>query len=291
MRSPSASLSGPDPVSLFDLTGKVAVVTGATKGIGLGVACELARHGAKLVISSRHQADCDRVAAELDTEFGAGGSIARGVACDIDSLGDIDRLAKAATIPFGGVDILVCNAAALAFVGPAATTPPDVFDRLLTTNIHHNFRLCEALRPSISSRGGGSIILIGSLAGHSASPNLLAYGVAKAGVAHMARCLADEMAPENIRVNCIAPGLVRTHASQPLWRNEAALRASTNGIPMQRIGEPEDIAGAVIFLASRAGSYVTGETILVDGGRTRLSPPRSGPDQLDAMGASLNERR
>lgn len=273
-------------MSLFDLAGKVAVVTGATKGIGLGVARALAEHGAKVVVSSRDQALCDQVASDLDTAFGAGAVIAKGVACDIDKLDDIEHLAEAARGAFGGVDILVCNAAALAFVGPAATTPPEVFERLLSTNIHHNFRLCEALRADIAKRGGGSIILIGSLAGHSPAASLLGYAVSKAGVAHLARCLADEMAAERIRVNCVAPGLVRSFSSQPIWRNERALEASERAIPLGRIGEPEDVAGAVVFLASRAGSYVTGETILVDGGRTMLSATRGGA--LSESASALN---
>jgi NAD(P)-dependent dehydrogenase (short-subunit alcohol dehydrogenase family) len=279
-------------MTAFDLTGKVAVVTGATKGIGLGVARELVRQGARVVISSRKRDDCEQTASELDAEFGDGAVIARGVACDIDRLDDIERLAEVAQGAFGGVDILVCNAAAMSFVGPAANTPPQVFERLFSTNIHHNFRLCEALRPHIASRGGGSIVLIGSMAGHTPSPTMLAYSVAKAGVAHMALSLADEMAGENIRVNCIAPGLVRTNASQPLWRNEQTLKATTDTIPLRRIGEPEDIAGAVVFLVSRAGSYVTGQTILVDGGWARLSPPKSSPapDFLEAAADALNKR-
>jgi NAD(P)-dependent dehydrogenase (short-subunit alcohol dehydrogenase family) len=275
-------------MSLFDLTGKVAVVTGATKGIGRGIVQQLAAHGARVIVSSRDQAASDAVAAELNAEFGAGEIIAEGLACDIDNLADIERLAVATREAFGGVDILVCNAAALAFVGPAKTTPPAVFERLLNTNIHHNFRLCEAFRGDIASRGGGSIVLIGSNAGHSANANLLAYGVAKAGVAHMARSLADEMADENIRVNCVAPGLIRSFASQPLWRDEKMLAASEAGIPLKRIGEPDDVAGAVIFLVSRAGSYVTGETILVDGGRASLPARQGGKSELNAVAAKLN---
>jgi len=278
-------------MSLFDLTGKIAVVTGATKGIGLGIATQLAAHGARVVVSSRTQADCDALASELNARFGAGGDIAKGAVCNLDKLEDIDALAKTARAAFGGVDILVCNAAALAFIGPAPATPPDVFQRLLNTNIHHNFRLCEALRGDIAARGGGSIVLIGSMAGHSASANILAYGVAKAGVAHMARCLADEMAAQNIRVNCVAPGLIRSHASTPVWSNETVLDTIVGAIPLQRIGEPEDIAGAVIFLASAAGSYVTGETIIVDGGRTMLSPPTRGvTGGLDSLADTLNDK-
>jgi NAD(P)-dependent dehydrogenase (short-subunit alcohol dehydrogenase family) len=279
-------------MTAFDLTGKVAVVTGATKGIGLGVARALARQGARVVISSRKPDECELTAGELNAELGGSGVIARGAACDMDRIEDIERLVEVARTAFDGVDILVCNAAAMSFVGPAANTPPQVFERLLSTNIHHNFRLCEALRPEIARRGGGSIVLIGSMAGHTPSATMLAYSVAKAGVAHMALSLADEMASENIRVNCIAPGLVRTSASQPIWRNEEALKATTDTIPLRRIGEPEDIAGTVVFLVSRAGSYITGQTILVDGGWARLSPPKSraAPDFLDAAADALNKR-
>lgn len=262
--------------SLFDLSGKVAVITGATKGVGLGIARQMAAHGARLVVSSRDRQACDGLAQELENLHGKG--VAKGFACDIDSLEQIEQLAQAARTAFDGVDILVCNAAALAFIGPSSSTPVDTFDRLLSTNIHHNFRLAESLRADLARRGGGSIVFIGSLAGHSASPGLLAYAVSKAGVAHLARCMADEMAGDGIRVNCIAPGLIRSFSSQPIWRNSARLKESEAGIPLGRIGEPDDVAGAVVFLVSRAGSYVTGETLLVDGGRTRLSPPRRAPD-------------
>ena len=277
--------------SPFDLTGKVAVVTGATKGIGLGIARALARQGARVVLSSRQATECQQVAKALDNEFAQGEVIAKGVACDIDRLADIERLAAAGRDAFGGVDILVCNAAAMSFIGPSADTPLDVFERLLSTNIHHNFRLCAAFRPEIARRGGGSIILIGSMSGQSPSPNMLAYGVAKAGVSHMALSLADEMAGEKIRVNCIAPGLVRTHASQALWRNAAAVESVSASIPLQRIGEPEDIGGAVVFLVSAAGSYVTGQTLLVDGGWTCLSArtPASAANPVDLVAADRNQ--
>jgi len=255
-------------VGLFDLTGKVAVVTGATKGIGRGIAQELVNAGARVIVSSRTPADCRRVAAEL------GADNAKGLPLDLDDYDAIAPFAEAAQAAFDGVDILVCNAAALSWFGPSRETPREDFDRLLRTNIHHNHRLCEALRPAIAARGGGAIILIGSLAGHNASPQLMAYAVSKAGVAHLARSLADEMAPERIRVNCVAPGFIRSWSSQRVFDNDAALKAVVAGIPLGRAGEPEDIAGTVVFLASRAGSYVTGETLLVDGGRTQLSPPR-----------------
>ncbi len=266
-------------MSLFDLSGKVAVVTGATKGIGLGIARELVKVGAKVIVSSRNQADCDALAEEL------GDDVAKGIALDLEKFDDIEPFAVAAAAAFGGIDILVCNAAVLAFVGPAPKTPPQLFDRLLISNIHHNFRLCEAFRPLIAARGGGSIALIGSGAGHQAAPFMLAYGVSKAGLSHMARCLADEMAAEGIRVNCIAAGIIRSKSSERMWRDEALLAKTSATIPLQRIGESEDIAGTVIFLASRAGSFVTGETIMVDGGNSQLSPPQSAGAANPAMAA------
>lgn len=260
-------------MSLFDLNGKVAIVTGATKGIGRGVAEQLAAHGAKVIVSSRDQAACDEAAAELTARYGNGSRIAKGIACDIDKLDDIDRLAAQSAVAFDGVDILVCNAAVLPFIGPSADTPAELFDRILTSNTHHNFRLCQAVRPAIAKRGGGSIVLIGSIAGHTPSPHLMAYAIAKAGVAHMARCLADEMAPERIRVNCISPGFIRSYSSMRTVSDAAALKAIADNTPLGRLGAPEDIAGAVIYLASEAGSFVTGTFIPVDGGRGQLSPP------------------
>ena len=170
-------------MSLFDLTGKVALVTGATKGIGLGIAHGLVEQGAKVIVSSRDQAACDDLAAELNEGQGLH-PIAAALACDMDILEDVHRLAEFAGEVFGGLDILVANAARLAFFGPSASTPVEVFDKMLSTNIHHNFRLCQAVRPAIARRGGGSMVLIGSMSGHAASPRILAYAVSKSGVSH-----------------------------------------------------------------------------------------------------------
>jgi NAD(P)-dependent dehydrogenase (short-subunit alcohol dehydrogenase family) len=212
------------------------------------------------------------VAADLDKQYGDGQVIAKGVACDLDKLEDVERLAERAREAFGGVDILVCNASRLSFIGPSATTPPEIFESTLNTNIHHNFRLCHALRGDIAARGGGTMILIGSGAGLQASPQNLAYAVSKAGLSHMARCLADEFAPDNIRVVCVAPGLIRSFSTNSKL-GEAGLKAASASIPLQRIGEPHEIAGTVVFLASPAGGFITGCTIPVDGGRSLLSPP------------------
>jgi NAD(P)-dependent dehydrogenase (short-subunit alcohol dehydrogenase family) len=279
-------------MGLFDLTGKVAVITGATKGIGRGIAEEMAALGARIVVSSRKPDECAAVAGELNARFGKQGAIiAKGASCDLDSLTDIERFARNAVAAFGQVDILVCNAAALPFIGPSSQTPPEMFTRILDTNIHHNFRLIQALRPAIAAQGGGSVVLIGSIAGHAPNPNLMAYAAAKAGVSHMARCLADELVRDNIRVNCVAPGFIRSFSSAPVVADKAAMAHIVGTIPLGRIGEPEDIAGAAIFLSSRAGSYVTGATIIVDGGRSELSPPTpAGTDPTAALRASAGHQ-
>ncbi|KDA01743.1 SDR family NAD(P)-dependent oxidoreductase [Hyphomonas oceanitis] len=277
-------------MSLFDLTGKTAVVTGSTQGIGRGIAEQLVRQGANVIVSSRNAERCEDAAEAINRTPGRPGErVARAVPFDLDDRAGINQFAEKATACFGRVDILVCNAAALSFIGPAASTPPERFDRLLQTNIHNNFRLCQAFRPVIAKQGGGSMILIGSLAGHSVNAGMLAYSVSKAGVAHMSRILADEFAVDGIRVNCVSPGFIRSKSSRPVFDRPEALAQIVSGIPLQRPGEPEDVAGAVVFLASRAGSYVTGETILVDGGRVNLNPPRPRGENPNAALRSVVE--
>ena len=262
-------------MSLFDLSGKSVLITGATKGIGRGIAHRMAEAGAKLVVSSRDQSACDEFASDLNQKYGEGETIAKGFACDLNEREQLEPLANFAVKQWDGLDILVCNAAVLPFMGPSRDTPPEKFDRILISNQHHNFRLCQFARTGMAKKGGGRIILIGSASGLSSSPNVMAYAIAKAGLTHMSRCLADEFAADNITVNCVAPGLIRSFSSRPLWEDEGILNEVVSDIPLQRIGEPEDVAGAVIFLASSAGAYVTGATIPVDGGRTTLSADRN----------------
>ena len=276
-------------MSLFDLSNKVALVTGATKGIGRGIVERLAEHGARVVVSSRNQAACDEVAVELDESYAKNGMrVAHGIACDIERLEQIERLAERAAERFDGIDILVANAAILPFVGPSGDTPPELFERILTKNLHNNFRLCHAVHPHLAKRGG-SIVLIGSLAGLVPFPTLMAYSVAKAGLAHLARCLADEFAPDGITVNCVSPGSIRTASSARSGVDDDSRRAAA--VPLQRVGEPDDIAGAVIYLASAAGSYVTGVILPVDGGRSQLSPADRGvpTTHRNLWGTDLND--
>ena len=272
-------------MSMFDLTGKVAVVTGASKGIGLGIAQQMAAHGAKVIVSSRDQKLCDEVAADIDRTHGGGQRIAVGIASDLSKLEDGERLATAAREVWGRIDTVVCNAAIFAFIGPSADTPPDDFDRILTGNIHHNFRICQAFRPDLAETRG-SIILIGSGSAHVASPRSLAYAAAKAAVVHMSRSLADEFAPEGIRVNCVAPGLIRSFTARKTF-GDTGLEAAGERIPLGRAGEPEDIAGAVMFLASKAGEFVTGQVFAVDGGSSTLSP-RQSRSVLDKVTVALS---
>jgi NAD(P)-dependent dehydrogenase (short-subunit alcohol dehydrogenase family) len=266
-------------MSLFDLSGKVAVVTGSTKGIGRGIAEQLVAHGAKVVVSSRTEADCREAVEAINSA--AGEEVAKYATCDLDDRNDIERFATEAIAAFGKVDLLVSNAAALAFIGPAEDTPDEEFTRVLNTNVHHNFRLCHAFREALAETKG-SLILIGSISGHSPGYNLFAYGASKAAVSHMTRSLADEYVKQGIRVNCVSPGFIRSYTSAPIFEQEEALNALVSAIPLKRAGEPEDIAGAVIFLASDAGSYVVGQTIIVDGGRVSLSSPPAGTEALSA---------
>ena len=275
-------------MSLFDISGKIALVTGATKGIGKGIVERMAEQGARIIISSRNQEACDALATDLNRLYGNNENIAAGIAADINNLSEMEELSKASAACWGGLDILVCNAAILPFMGPSSETTPENFDRILIGNQHHNFRLCQAVKPYMKQRDGGRIILIGSASGLTPSPNVMAYAVAKAGVTHMARCLADEFASENITVNCVAPGLVRSYSSKPLWEDQSVLEEVSADIPLGRIGEPDDIAGAVIFLASRAGSYISGATIPVDGGRTTLSTHKRGLSAAHKMMAGTD---
>lgn len=268
---------------LFDLTGQAILVTGATKGIGRGMLERLAEHGARLVVSARHQVDCDSVADELNGKYGQGQAIAIGIAADLEDLESLRRLADGAIARWGRIDTVVLNAAKLGFHGRSADTPYDHFEAGMRANIHHNFRLCHMLIPQMQQRRQGNIIFITSAAGLIATPEVLAYGVQKAALNHMARTLAAELAPFNIRVNAVSPGLIRSSASRPIWENPAMLAEHTRTIPLGRMGEPDEIAAAVIFLAASGGAYVTGDVIAVDGGKANLPTPGDNRALVDAF--------
>ncbi len=253
-------------MSLFDLTGKVAIITGSSKGIGKASAFELAEHGAKVVVSSRKQDACDAVAAEINGRYGEGTAIA--VAANISDKAGLQHLVDETRAAFGQVDILVCNAASNPYYGPQEGIADEQFRKILDNNIVSNHWLITMVAPEMRQRKAGSIVIISSIGGLRGTPVIGAYAISKAADMQLARNLAHEFGPDNVRVNCIAPGLIKTDFARALWEDEKLAERRNATTPLRRIGEPEEIAGAVVFLASAAGSYITGQTIVIDGGVT-----------------------
>ncbi len=252
-------------MNLFDLIGKVAVVTGSTKGIGRAIAERLAQHGAKVAISSRKAGPCDEVAATINAEH-PGAAIA--VPANISSKDDLQRLVDETRAAFGKIDILVCNAASNPYFGPMSGITDEAFRKILDNNIVSNHWLIHMVAPEMAARRDGAIVIVSSIGGLRGNSVLGAYAISKAADMQLARNLAQELSPNNIRVNCIAPGLVKTDFARALWDTPEAETRSSAATPLRRLGEPDDIAGAAVFLASRAGAWMTGQTIVVDGGAT-----------------------
>lgn len=251
---------------LFDLTGKVAIVTGSTKGIGRAAAEALAAQGAKVVISSRNQDACDAVAAEIDARHGAGTALA--VAASISDKAALQRLVEATRRAFGQIDILVCNAASNPYYGPLEGISDEQFRKILDNNILASHWLIQLVSPEMRARKDGSIILVSSIGGLRGSPVIGAYNVSKAADFQLARNYAVEFGPDNVRVNCIAPGLIKTDFARALWEDPERIKVTNSTTPLRRIGEPEEIAGAVVYLASKASAFMTGQAMVIDGGVT-----------------------
>ncbi len=252
-------------VNLFELGGRVAVVTGSTRGIGRAIAHRFAEHGAKVVVSSRTPAACDETAAEINRAFPGA---ATAIPCHIGKKDELKALVEQVTSTLGPVDALVANAAVNPWAGPMAEIPDTAFDKVMATNIRSNHWLANLVVPGMKARGGGSITFISSIGGLIGTDVLGAYAVSKAAEMQLARNLAVEHGPDNIRANTIAPGMVRTDFARLLWEDPATLQRTTDRTPLRRIAEPDEIAGAAVFLASAAGSFVTGQTLVVDGGST-----------------------
>ncbi|MDE2357443.1 MAG: SDR family oxidoreductase [Alphaproteobacteria bacterium] len=252
-------------MELFDLTGKVAVITGSSRGIGKAMAIRMAEHGAKVVISSRKPGPCEEVAAEINAAH-PGAAIA--VPANISSKDDLQRLVDETRAAFGRIDILVCNAASNPYYGPMAGISDDAFRKILDNNIISNHWLIQMVSPEMIARRDGAIIIVSSIGGLRGNAVIGAYNISKAADFQLARNLAHELSPHNIRVNCIAPGLVKTDFARALWDTPEAEKRSSAGTPLRRLGEPDDIAGAAVFLASKAGAWMTGQAIVVDGGST-----------------------
>jgi NAD(P)-dependent dehydrogenase (short-subunit alcohol dehydrogenase family) len=253
-------------MSLFDLSGKVAVITGSSRGIGRAIALRMAEQGAKVVISSRKAPACEEVAGEINTAYGAGTAIA--VPANISSKEELRQLVEATNKAFGRIDILVCNAASNPYYGPLSGIEDEQFRKILENNVIANHWLAQMVAPQMVERRDGAIIIVSSIGGLRGSPVIGAYNVSKAADMQLARNLAVEYGPHNVRVNCIAPGLIKTDFARALWEDPERLKQVNTMAPLRRIGEPDEIAGTAVFLASRAGSFVTGQTIVVDGGVT-----------------------
>jgi NAD(P)-dependent dehydrogenase (short-subunit alcohol dehydrogenase family) len=251
---------------LFDLTDKVAIVTGSSRGIGLAIAAAMAEHGAKVVISSRKQDACDEVAQAINAQHGDGRAIA--IAANISSKDDLQKLVDETRNQFGRIDVLVCNAASNPYYGPMAGISDDQFRKILDNNVIANHWLIAMVAPEMLEREEGSIIIVSSIGGLTSSTMIGAYNISKAADFQLARNLAAEFGPKGVRVNCIAPGLVKTDFARALWENPDTLKAVTRSTPLRRIGEPHEIAGAAVYLASPASTFMTGQTMIVDGGST-----------------------
>ena len=254
---------------LFDLTGKCALVTGSSRGIGRAIAEALADHGADVIISSRNQESCDSVAREINSR---GGGRAASVRASVGNKAELEKLSVSARSVFGRIDILVCNAATSPYYGPLSGISDEQFEKILRNNVLSSHWLAQLVVPEMMERRDGVIILISSVGGYRGSPVIGAYNLSKAADLQLARNLAVELGPYNIRVNCVSPGLIRTRFSCALWGDQENLRDALRGTPLGRIGEPKEVAGAVVFLASRAGQYVTGQSIVIDGGATVTIP-------------------
>ncbi|WP_106639568.1 SDR family NAD(P)-dependent oxidoreductase [Allosphingosinicella vermicomposti] len=253
-------------MNLFDLTGKVAIITGSSRGIGRAIAEAMAEQGAKVVISSRKRESCEEAATAINEKHGPGTAIV--VPANISSKDDLQNLVDETKAQLGRIDIVVCNAASNPYYGPMSGITDDQFRKILENNVIANHWLIQMAVPEMLERKDGSIIIVSSIGGLTGSAIIGAYNISKAADFQLARNLAAEFGPSGVRVNCIAPGLVRTDFAKALWDDPDTLKAVTRFTPMKRIGEPHEIAGAAVFLAAPASTFMTGQTIIVDGGST-----------------------
>lgn len=253
-------------MSLFSLDGKVAVITGSSRGIGRAIAERMAEAGARVVVSSRKLDACVEVCDAINAARGAGR--ATPIAANISSKDALRTLVDETTARLGQIDILVCNAASNPYYGPLGGISDEQFRKVLDNNVIANHWLINFTAPQMIARRDGAIIIVSSIGGLRGSPLIGAYNISKAADFQLARNLAVEYGPHNVRVNTIAPGLIRTDFARALWEDPVLLKQRTDTTPLRRIGEPDEIAGAAVFLASKAGSFMTGQNIVIDGGVT-----------------------
>lgn len=250
--------------SLFSLEGKVALVTGATRGIGLATAWLLAQAGAAVVTASEDAAACEATASLLRAE----GHRALGIACDVRHKAQVEQLADAACAAWGRIDVLVCNAGVAPHMGPIASADDALYDLTMDINLRSVLWLTGRLLPAMAAQGGGSVVLMSSIAGLRGNKGLGLYSLSKAALAALARNLAVEWGPQAIRVNAISPGVIQTEFARPLTDQADVLQRRLALTPLRRTGTPDEVAGTVLFLASGAGAFVTGHNLVVDGGTT-----------------------
>jgi NAD(P)-dependent dehydrogenase (short-subunit alcohol dehydrogenase family) len=249
---------------MYDLNGQVAIVTGSTRGIGRSIAEHLARAGAKVVVSSRKQNACDEVA---DAICATGGE-AIAVPCHVGHKDQLEALAKATLDRWGRIDVLVCNAATNPAFGPLADLTDEAYDKIMDTNVKATLQLCNMVLPQMAERGDGAVIVVSSIAALRGTNVLGAYSISKAAEAALTRSLAVEWGPKGVRVNAIAPGVIKTDFARALWEDPERRKQTEARTPLRRIGEPDDIGGIALFLASSAAAHITGQLIVADGGET-----------------------
>ena len=252
--------------SPFDLTGKVALVTGSTRGIGKSIAEEMARAGAKVVVSSRKADACEQVRAEFEKQ----GYEVLAQACNVSRKEELQALVDATLKRWGRIDIAVSNAASNPYYGPLAAIPDEAFDKIFNNNVKSVLWLAAMTLPGMAERGGGSYISVGSIGGIIANTVIGAYGMSKAADHMLVKNLAAEWGPKNVRVNAIAPGLIKTDFAKALWEDPVRRKEREAATPLRRLGEPRDIGGIAAFLASDAAAFITGQVIVADGGVTIL---------------------
>jgi NAD(P)-dependent dehydrogenase (short-subunit alcohol dehydrogenase family) len=252
--------------ALFDLSGQTALITGSSRGIGKAIAHRMAEHGANVIISSRKADVCAAAAAEINDAVGREAAVS--IPANIADKASLQALVDATIAKFGQIDHLVCNAASNPYFGPQAGISDDQFTKILQNNIVSNHWLVTMVAPAMRARKDGTITIISSVGGLKASTVIGAYCISKAADMQLARNLAAEFGPDNVRVNCIAPGLIKTDFAKALWDNPDILKASTSGAPLRRIGVPDEIAGMAVLLAGKAGGFATGQCFVIDGGAT-----------------------
>ena len=253
-------------MSLFNLKNKSFLITGSSRGIGKSIAFHAASHGAKVIISSRKIDACIETADEINNHIGT--EVAFPIVGNIAIESDLVNLVNETNKLFGKIDVLICNAATNPFMGSMADIPSDAFDKVMNNNIKANHILANLVTPQMIERKDGVFIIISSVGGTRGSNLIGTYNISKAADIQMVKNMAVEYGHCNIRANSIAPGLIRTDFARGLWENPTIHDHYTSTHPMKRIGEPDEVAGAAIMLASDAGRYINGQTIVVDGGAT-----------------------